>query len=55
MSQMGHYFILFSIRCRLSNVEVSLFLFQKPKVINWHDASTCKGKVPVDQLLYYLS
>ena len=26
------------------------FLFQSPKVICWHDANTCKGKVPVDQL-----
>ena len=25
MSQMGRYFIFFSIRCRLSNVDVSLF------------------------------
>ena len=25
MSQMGRYFILFSIRCRLSNVDVALF------------------------------
>ena len=48
MSQMGHYFVLFSIRCSLSNVDV--FFFQSPKVINWHDANTCKGKVPVDQL-----
>ena len=27
------------------------FLSQSPKVIYWHDANTCKGKVPVDQLL----
>ena len=27
MSQMGHYFIIFSIRCHLSNVDVSLFSF----------------------------
>ena len=50
MSQMGHYFVLFSVRCSLSNVEDS-FLSQSPKVIYWHDANTCKGKVPVGQLL----
>ena len=49
MSQMGHYFVLFLIRCRLSNVDV-FFFFQSPKVIHWHDANICKGKVPVDQL-----
>ena len=54
MSQMGCYFIPFSIRCGLNNVDVSLSLFflSITKAINWHDANTCKGKVLVDQLLY---
>ena len=47
MSQMGHYFILFSIRCRLSNVDVSLFFLSITK----SNQLTCKGKVPVDKLL----
>ena len=28
-----------------------IFLFQSPKVIYWYGANTCKGEVPVDQLL----
>ena len=43
-------FFFFSIRCSLSNAG-DCVLFQSPKVIYWHDANTCKGKVPADQLL----
>ena len=33
------------------------YFYQLPKVIHWHDAITCKGKVSVDQLqlLYFLN
>ena len=54
MSQMGHYFILFSIRCRTSNVNVSLFFLSITKSNQLTYANTCKGKVPVDQL-YFLN
>ena len=52
MSQIGYYFVLFSIRCSLSNVDDSfLFVLFFVKVIYGHDAKACKGKVPVNQLL----
>ena len=51
MSQLGNYFVLFSIRRKLSNVDD--FFFQSPKVTYWHDANTCEGKMPVGQLHFY--
>ena len=50
----------FSIRCSLSNVDNSfsvsrLFFISITKVIYWHDTDTCKGKVHVDQLPFYLT
>ena len=49
----------FSIRCSLSNVDNSFsffvfFFISITKVIYWHDTNTCKGKVPVDQLPFYI-
>ena len=49
----------FSIRCSLSNVDYSFFVFRLffisiTKVIYWHDTNTCKGKVPADQLPFYI-
>ena len=56
MSQKDHSFVCFSIRCSLSNVDDSVFCFcfcvffvSITKVFYWHDANSCKGKVPVDQ------
>ena len=45
----GLSFCSFLIRCNLSNVDDSFFVFVLffTKVIYWHDANTCKGEVPV--------
>ena len=49
----------FSIRRSLRNVDNSFFVFRLffisiTKVIYWHDTNTCKGKVLVDQLPFYI-